>query len=193
MLFTVTNCHERINALWLEEVYRNVAKLERAGWVRRNIPNPETVAEHQISAALMVTRHFREKVQGMGLDILRIQDTLLIHDLAEPDPRVNDRTPHDIYDPAEHRKNEELVIREILWNNSYLLNLWLGYFNETTREWKMSLEFDKLQAVYKAREYEDRYNKDWLVREFFSTYYSVTQKTDFLLRYASDLYENKPR
>lgn len=140
-----------------------------------------------------MVQQFRREIETLGLDILQIQDTLLIHDLAEPDPRVKDKTPHDIYDAVEHRKNEERVMQEILWSNSYLLNLWLGYFNESTREWKMSLEFDKLQAVHKAREYEDRNNKEWLVDEFFHTYYSTSQKTDFLLRYASQLYENKPR
>jgi hypothetical protein len=57
------------------------------------------------------------------------------------------------------------------------------------------MELDKLQAIEKAREYEDRYSKEGLVEEFF-TYAVVTKKqiqTDFLLRYASDLYENSPR
>ena len=114
MLFTTSNCHERINALSLEKPYTAIAQLKRSGWVRRGIPDGETVAQHQISAALMVTQQFREEVQGLGLNILKIQDTLLIHDLAEPDPRVKDKTPHDTYDPIEHRNNEEAVIREIL-------------------------------------------------------------------------------
>lgn len=61
-----------------------------------------------------MVQQFRKEIKILGLDILQIQDTLLIHDLAEPDPRVKDKTPHDTYDLTEHRKNEELVIREIL-------------------------------------------------------------------------------
>lgn len=193
MLFTLANCHERIHTLSLEKPYQAISKLGRTGWVRRNIPNPETVAEHQISAALMVTRHFREKMQAMGLDILRIQDTLLIHDLGEW--IVWDFTPHDAISPEEKRRNEEKAVREILWDNHYLMDLWLDYEDGRTHEWKLAMEIDKLQAIDKAREYEDKHGVPWLVEEFFT--YSVVKKrqiyTDLLLRYASDLYENKPR
>ena len=193
MLFTRTNCHERISTLSLWESYKAVARLKRSGWVRRGILDPESVAEHQISAALMVTQQFRREIEILGLDILRTQDTLLIHDIGEW--VVGDFTPHDTISPEEKRKNEEKTIREILWHNHYLLDLWLDYEDSRTPEGKLAMELDKLQAIEKAREYEDRYELSWLVEEFFT--YSVIKKkqiqTDFLLRYATHLYENKPR
>jgi 5'-deoxynucleotidase YfbR-like HD superfamily hydrolase len=80
-----------------------------------------------MSAALMVTELFRDKIRRLGVDILTVQDALLIHDLAESDPRVTDRTPHDVYDPESHKKMEERVIREILAYDPRLIELWLNY------------------------------------------------------------------
>ena len=36
----------------------------------------------------MITQQFKREVGALGINILATQDTLLIHDLAEPDPRV---------------------------------------------------------------------------------------------------------
>ena len=195
MLFTPTDCQNRIITLSLWDLYIGASKLERTGWVRRNIPNPETLDEHQIWAALMITQQFKREVGALGINILAIQDTLLIHDLAEPDHRVWDITPHCGISPEAKREIEEKVIREMLSDKPYLLKLWLDYEDGRTPEWRFAMEMDKLQAIEKARYYEDLHGIPWLTEEFFA--YSVIKKnqiqTDFLLRYAVALYENKPR
>jgi 5'-deoxynucleotidase YfbR-like HD superfamily hydrolase len=127
MLLTISDCLDRVESLSLSDLYTSASQLPRSGWVRQNIPDPETVSEHQMSAALMVTELFRDKIRRLGVDILTVQDALLIHDLAESDPRVTDRTPHDVYDPESHKKMEERVIREILAYDPRLIELWLNY------------------------------------------------------------------
>ncbi len=148
-----------------------------------------------MSAALMVTQIFRYDISKLDIDILTVQDTLLIHDLAEPDIRVTDRTPHDTYDADAHRKAEESVIRDILAHDPRLIELWLDYEDGRTLEWKLAMELDKLQAIAQARYYEDSLWIPGLTEEFYS--YSVVKKkqiqTDFLLRYALELYESNPR
>jgi 5'-deoxynucleotidase YfbR-like HD superfamily hydrolase len=143
----------------------------------------------------MVTQQFKREVERLGINILATQDTLLIHDLAEPDPRVWDITPHCGISPEEKRKIEEKVIREMLSDKPCLLKLWLDYEDGRTPEWRFAMEIDKLQAIEKARYYEDLHDIPWLTEEFFT--YSVIRKkqitTDFLRRYAVDLYENKQR
>jgi putative hydrolases of HD superfamily len=195
MLLTPTDCDNRIATLSLWDLYKNAKTLERTGWVKRSIPNPETLDQHQIWSALMITQQFKREVEGLGINILATQDTLLIHDLAEPDIRVWDITPHCGISPETKRKIEEKVIREMLSDKPYLLKLWLDYEDGRTPEWRFAMEIDKLQAIEKARYYEDLHNIPWLTEEFFA--YSVTKKhqiqTDFLLRYAVDLYENKQR
>ena len=194
MLLTPYECHERIDYFGLEKPYIVASNLERAWYKRRGILNPETVAQHQISAALLCIK-FREEITRLWLNIQIIQDTLLIHDIAEPDVRVTDRTPHDIYDPHQHRRNEEAVIKEILRNNPRLVELWLDYEDGRTPEWKFSMEIDKLQAIERSRFYQDQYDIPWLTEEFFI--YSAVQKkqiiTPFLYLYAVELFDNKPR
>ena len=83
----------------------------------------------------------------------------------------------------------------MLSDKPYPLQLWLDYEDGRTPEWRLAMEIDKLQAIQQARYYEDMYSIPWLTEEFFS--YSVIKKnqiyTDFLVSYAVDLQENKPR
>ncbi|MBC7498150.1 HD domain-containing protein [Candidatus Gracilibacteria bacterium] len=195
MLLTTDDCYSRIVTLSLGDLYHGASKLERTGWIKRNIPNPETLDQHQIGAALMITQQFKREVEKLQINILATQDTLLIHDLAEPDHRVGDITPHCGISHEAKREIEEKVIREILSDKPYLLKLWLDYEDGRTPEGRFAMEIDKLQAIEKARYYEDLHGIPGLTEEFFT--YSVIKKnqiyTDFLVRYAIDLQENKPR
>lgn len=80
-------------------------------------------------------------------------------------------------------------------NNPYALKLWIDYEDGHTLEWRLAMEFDKLQAIEQAWIYEELHGINDLTGEFFT--YSVIKKkqiqTDFLLRYATEIYENKPR
>ena len=187
MLRTRYDCHARIDYFDLARPYIAASNLEREWYKRRRIPNPETVAQHQMDAALLVMDFSRE-IEKLWVNIHIIQDTLLIHDLAEPDPRVQDRTPHDRYDRWEHRRNEEMVIREILSHRPELIEFWLDMEDGRTQEWRLWMEFDKLQAILKARKYEDRQGKVWLTQEFFT--HSVVQAkqitTAFLVQKAME-------
>lgn len=194
MLKSRYDCHERIDSLSLWRLYIPASRLERTGWVMRNIQNPETVAQHQMDAALLVMK-FREKIEALWANILTIQDILLIHDIAESDPRVWDITPHCNISPKEKRMREEEVINEMLWQNPHALTLWYDYEDWQTLEWKLGMEFDKLQAILKARVYEDTQWKTWLTEQFYG--YSVIKKwqitTPFLVQAALEAYESKPR
>ncbi len=204
LLQTPQDCDRRITELWIWKYYAGpcnewqylwAASLGRTGWIRRWIQNPETIAQHQKSACLMVARQFRSEIEAMGLNIIEIQDTLLMHDIAEPDIRVWDITPGCNISPEQKSKDEEMVIREMFWDNAYLLNLWLNFEYGKTGEWRISREIDKLQAIERASYYEELCKLPWLVEEFFT--YAVVKKkqiqTDFLLRYAIWLYEDKAR
>jgi putative hydrolase of HD superfamily len=194
MLHNTHDCIARIETLGIQEPYKPLQKLERTGWIIRNIPNPETVAEHSINAALLVW-YFNKKIQDLGLNSWLIQDALLIHDIAEWDPNVWDITPLCGISEEEKREKEEKAAREILANHPTLLNLWLDYADKRTPEWIFAKEIDKLQAIEQARFYEDTYKVSWLTEEFFM--WSVIQRkqitTDFLYRRAVELHENKPR
>ena len=142
---------------------------------------------------MLLVYWFRQQIEIVGGNVGIIQDTLLIHDLAESYAWVGDKTPHDAeYWSADHSKKEEAVIKKILSHNNTLIELWLDYEEERTPEGKLAMEFDKLQAIAQARHYENTHNIPWLTDEFFT--YSVTKKkqiqTDFLLQYAISLHNN---
>jgi len=195
MLFNRYDCHKRIDELNIWHLYIAASNLERTGWVLRGIENPETVAQHQMDSALMVVSFFRKQVEFLWLNHSKIQDTLLIHDIAEPDSRVWDITPHCNVSPEEKRRREEEVINEYLWNNPYALKLWTDYEYWITPEWRFAKEIDKLQAILKARFYEDTQWKNWITEEFYR--HSVLKKgqisTPFLVQIALEAYESKPR
>ncbi len=195
MLLNKFDCIKRIDQLSLWEYYIPLSNLDRAGWVIRWIENPETVAQHSISSVLMVPQMFRREIEAIGGDICTMQDIFLIHDIHEPRTEGKDITPHDNIEPNEKYRREIKAIKEILGDKPHLLKLWLDYTEWRTLEWRLAREIDKFQAIYMARGYEDRYNIAWLMEEFFS--YAVIKKqqitTNFLVRAAVELYENKPR
>ncbi len=192
MLLNSQDCIGRYSALFLENEYIALQWLNRRWWEIRKVPNPENVAEHSISAALMVTNRFRTQFEKLSLDLLSMQDTLLIHDIQEPVPWVGDITPHDNICPKDKKIREWEAIHAILWNKPTLLWLWSDYENGNTLEWRMAMELDKLQAIEQARSYENQYNIPWLTEEFY-TYAVITKgqiKTQFLLDYAHELMGN---
>jgi len=143
----------------------------------------------------MASQIFRREIEAIGVDIIVLQDTLLIHDIHEPRIEGKDITPHDNIDPEEKNRRETMAIKEILGDKQHLLNLWLDFEEWRTLEWKLAKEIDKFQAIFRARGYEDTDNIVWLTEEFFS--YAVIKKqqitTNFLVQAAIELYENKPR
>lgn len=192
MLLTPQDCIERYNQLNLQEEYLAIRWLERKWWVIRDIPNPETVAEHSISAALMLAHRFQKEIKSLDLDISILQDTLLIHDIHEPVTLGKDITPHDNI-PAKEKKRRELeAVHNVLQHKPLPLKLWMSYENGSTQEWKLSMEIDKLQALEQARYYKNLHWIVWLTDEFY-TYAVITKKqiqTRFLLDYAEELMTN---
>lgn len=61
------------------------------GWLRHQIPQPESVADHSFRMAIIGL------ILGpqLGVDTSKLVQLLLVHDLAESDPTVGDITPFD--------------------------------------------------------------------------------------------------
>lgn len=194
MLLSYWDCHRRIYELSLWDCYFPALNFPRKWWVLRGIENPETVAQHQMDATLMVMR-FKKEIERIGGDIIIIQDTLLAHDSAEPYMKLWDVTPHCKVPPEVKRAQEESTFRRIHRENPYMLRLWLESEDGLTLDWRIAKEIDKLHWIDKARYYEDKLDMPWLTTEFFTHSVCVKNEVsiDFLLRYVVNLYENKPR
>lgn len=191
LLFTEPECEWLYRDMNIWDEYRWIQGLPRKWWVDRGIPHPESVAEHSISAALMVTHRFHKEIEHLGLDVPTLQKMLLIHDIHEPRTLGLDITPQDGIDPEEKTRRECTAVNSILRDKPLLLSLWQECDEWKTAEWRIAKEIDKLQAIEKARFYEKLHGKEWLTKEFH-TYAVLTKKqiqTGFLLTYAQSLLE----
>lgn len=124
---------------------------KRAGWARRGIKLPESVADHSFGTALLALI-LSDK---LGFDSGKVVKMALIHDLAES--KVGDITPHD----GVSRKEKEILegraimglSRSLGADGKELLSLWKEYEERETKEAKFVKSLDKLETIFQASEY----------------------------------------
>jgi putative hydrolase of HD superfamily len=135
---------------------KNVA---RAGWARKGLPNPESVAEHTFRTAVLALLLAEE----LGVDSARLTALIVVHDLPESDPEVGDITPYCGITRAEKRKRETAAIEHLcgeLPHGEQLLGLWREYDEGQTPEAQAAHQLDALEMAIQAREYEAQFGID---------------------------------
>jgi putative hydrolase of HD superfamily len=123
--------------------------LDRAGWLRAGITQPESVAAHTWGVAWLVLALCPEDLdQGLALRLA------IIHDLAESE--VGDITPHDGVTRAEKAHREATAIADLLADRPDLSALWHTYEDQACDEARFVRGCDRLdmalQAIRYARE-----------------------------------------
>ena len=138
----------------------NLKKIQRQGWVDKlSITNPESVADHSYSMALM----------GMVLSDLENYDSekilkmILLHDLAESE--IGDHTPGQITSEKkiELENNAFSKILESLPSTikSQYQKIWDEYQENNSPESEIVHQIDRLEMVLQAKIYEkDGHSKD---------------------------------
>jgi 5'-deoxynucleotidase YfbR-like HD superfamily hydrolase len=143
-----------MNANALSYLFHRVGRLKRlirSGWLRHNIPEPESVADHSFRTVFMAM------MLGDALDVdsEKLLRMAVLHDLAEVN--AGDITPHDGISREEKRKLEEEGLRKLLSDisnaNSYL-GLWQEYEAQESKEARILREIDKLEMALTAVEYQ---------------------------------------
>ena len=152
----------------------NLKKIHRQGWIDKlSMKNPESVAEHSYSMAMM----------GMIMSDIENQDSekiikmILLHDLAESE--IGDYVPGEIQLEEKKKLENEafLKIIEPLPNNTKLQyeTLWKDYQKNDSAEAKMVHQLDKLEMVLQAKTYENEgYSKEKLKPFFESAENEIT-------------------
>lgn len=154
-------------------------RVRRQGWVDRlSIPNPESVADHSYSMAVMGM-----VVSGLeGLDTARTIKMILLHDLAESE--VGDLTPGMI-GPDEKRLLEDAEFEKILASlprdmaDEYR-QIWREYADGTSAESRLVHQVDKLEMALQAAAYRKAGHPEGALETFFES--ARTQITNPLLR-----------
>ncbi|KAJ0091526.1 hypothetical protein Patl1_14437 [Pistacia atlantica] len=153
---------------------------KRAGWIRRDVKDPESIADHMYRMGLMGL--IMADIPGIDRDKLGIIcfyfysfyqciKMAIVHDIAEA--IVGDITPSDGISKAEKSQRE----REALDHMCKLLGgearakeiseLWMEYEENSSAEAKIVKDFDKVEMILQALEYENEQGKD--LDEFFQS------------------------
>lgn len=127
----------------LVEILRLKA-LDRAGWVRRGVPAPESVAAHSWGVAWLVL-----VLLPPELDRGRALTYAVIHDLAEV--RVGDITPLD--GVADKHEREAAAMAAMCAERPDLLAIWRAYEAQADDEARFVRELDRMDMALQALAY----------------------------------------
>eukprot|EP00878_Enallax_costatus_P025791 GHUV01027621.1.p1 GENE.GHUV01027621.1~~GHUV01027621.1.p1 ORF type:complete len:218 (+),score=65.16 GHUV01027621.1:164-817(+) len=140
---------------------------KRTGWVRCNVQQPESIADHMYRMGLMSLLASDCNVDGQ-----RCIRMALVHDIAEA--IVGDITPHCNVSDADKFKLEADAVQEIkkmLGPSTYAATeveiLWHEYEQQSTPESHLVKDFDKLEMIIQAHEYEQAQGQQ--LQQFFDS------------------------
>nr|XP_057913074.1 HD domain-containing protein 2 [Doryrhamphus excisus] len=142
-------------------------RVPRTGWVYRKVKDPESVSDHMYRMALMALT-----ITDPTVDKDRCMKMALVHDLAEC--IVGDITPLDNVGKAEKHRQEEAAMRQLTSLTpgrvgQEMYGLWEEYENQSSPEARLVKEFDRLEMILQAHEYEEMEGAPGRLQEFFDS------------------------
>lgn len=146
----------------------NLKKIPRQGWIDKlSIDNPESVADHTFSMALM-GMIFSDLENYNTEKILKI---ILLHDLAES--ITGDITPEQI-SKEEKTVLENNVMKKILMDLPIALQtqygiLWEEYQSNNSKEAKIVHQLDRLEMALQAKIYSKEEHSKEKLNSFFNS------------------------
>ncbi|KAM3728858.1 5'-deoxynucleotidase HDDC2 [Dirofilaria immitis] len=159
-----TKLAETGNIFSLLKVLDELKHLKRTGWIKFNIPEPETVACHMYRMAVLAM------LLDDSCDRAKCIRMTLIHDLGEA--IIGDITPYCGISATEKYRLENEAMKKItemvpLTTGEDWYSLWQEYEGNETREAKIVKHLDKFDMIVQAFHYEQKYGVD--LEEFFTT------------------------
>ncbi|KEH32596.1 putative HD/PDEase domain-containing protein [Medicago truncatula] len=135
---------------------------KRAGWVRRDVKNPESIADHMYQMSLMALI----APDVPGLDRNKCIKMAIVHDIAEA--LIGGITPPDGISKAYASRLEAEALEymcEILGvgegsRGKEITELWMDYEANSSPEAKFVKDLDKVEMILQALDYEDGQGKD---------------------------------
>ena len=156
------------------ECAANLKKVKRQGWIDKvQIKNPESVAEHSYSMAVMAMIISDMK----NCDSEKVLKMVLLHDLAES--KIGDYTPEQI-NKEEKIDLEDKAISEIIENlpkeiGTTYSSIWKEYQEQKTTESVLVHQIDRIEMTLQAKIYsEEGYSQEKLEPFFESVKNEIT-------------------
>ena len=169
-------------------------RLLRSGWVRENVKDPESVAEHSFRVGVLAMV-LADQI-GNNLDKNKLIKMALLHDLAES---ITGDTVIDRWDVIDMKKRdereriEEKGIKKIfsgIDQKDEYVSIFHEMISRITPEAKIFFQLDKLEMALQACEYERDQGVD--LEEFFVTA-SLYLKEPFLKKIFDDIVKSRPK
>ncbi|CAH8253547.1 unnamed protein product [Arabidopsis lyrata] len=138
---------------------------KRKGWINQGINGSESIADHMYRMALMALI----ASDLTGVDRERCIKMAIVHDIAEA--IVGDITPSDGVPKEEKSRREKAALKEMCevlgggLRAEEITELWLEYENNASLEANIVKDFDKVEMILQALEYEAEHGK--VLDEFF--------------------------
>lgn len=138
---------------------------KRKGWINHGIKGPESIADHMYRMSLMAL------IAGdlPGVNRERCIKIAIVHDIAEA--IVGDITPSDGVPKQEKSRMEQAALNEMCevlgggMRAEEIKELWTEYENNASLEASLVKDFDKVEMILQALEYEMEHGK--VLDEFF--------------------------
>ncbi|XP_054618416.1 HD domain-containing protein 2 [Dunckerocampus dactyliophorus] len=142
-------------------------RVPRTGWVYNKVKDPESVSDHMYRMALMALT-----ITDPTVDKDRCLKMALVHDMAEC--IVGDITPLDNVGKAEKHRREEAAMRQLMnltpgSVGQEMYGLWEEYENQSSPEARLVKDFDRLEMILQAHEYEELEGTPGRLQEFFDS------------------------
>lgn len=165
-------------------------RVKRTGWIMREIPDAESVADHMYRMGILAL--LLDSGDGMqSLDKDKCVKMSLVHDLAEC--IVGDITPHcGISNEEKHRREKEAMMHliSLLDKNigNEIIALWEEYEKQLTPESKVVKDLDRFDMILQAYEYENLLKQPSSLDEFFKCTKGKFQNPQ-VVKWTEELYE----
>lgn len=130
-------------------------KVDRTGWVNRNVLNPENIIEHMYSCWLIGVLFLPEHSEAEGYDKNIILNMLLIHDLGESETGDIPR-PEKKHNKAYYDEKENTVLQTLFLSRTYPNAISLSHYADCWNNWykadginaAVAKDIDIIQALY---------------------------------------------
>nr|XP_015803508.2 HD domain-containing protein 2 [Nothobranchius furzeri] len=166
------------NMLRFMKLIGQLKRVPRTGWVYRKVKNPESVSDHMYRMAMMSLT-----ITDPSVNKDRCIKLALVHDMAEC--IVGDIAPSDNVSKEEkHRREKEAMehltrlLPEGLKQEIYAL--WEEYEHQSSPEARLVKQFDLLEMILQAHEYEELEGTPGRLQEFFDSTKGRFQHRDVL-------------
>ncbi|KAL9687625.1 hypothetical protein QQ045_032030 [Rhodiola kirilowii] len=138
---------------------RSLKTTKRTGWINNGIKGPESIADHMYRMGLM------SLIVGdlPAVDRERCIKMAIVHDIAEA--IVGDIAPSDGISKEEKSRREEAALEEMCkvlgegTRSEEIKELWREYEDNSSKEANLVKDFDKVEMILQALEYEKEQGK----------------------------------